>query len=559
MESNWKRYFLPHILERGKKCLREGRVGEIRKTTRGYEAIVRGEKKYNVKIDIQGQCIEQMSCDCFYVQNKGQYCKHMAAVLYKLEEKEILKEKERKNHLEELNELLNEASKEDLQRFLMKMAIDSSGFEQELRLFLTGQASKKEWMRIQNQIREIFSKYSDEYGFMDLKNTGLFCEDIRVLFQEKIDRMIVYENRKEAFELISYVWDRACMTESNDPENFICVLAEECFLRVGKILEQEKEQKLKSEIYEWLQRHLEEGTINLMTEKMYDFLMEYFQETIFLEKKLELLDEKLKKENEAEEEWIQKKRNKDLARRLEIMTQLSYSEEECMQYKMKFWNIPEIRQMEIQKQMQNQNYEEAERLIFESIEIDHMKYDCQEKYCRLLTDLYQMQGRTKEYLDQMILYFVQYHQESMELWRKIRSTVRLDDIEKWEETRNEILKEINLPYFRYKILAEEKMYTQLIEELGQEKHLEILDQYEKFLSRKFPKEMVGLYADCLVTIVSEITGREKYRELAAHLKKMKKYPDGLEVAEQIIEDWKKRYKKRTALIEELDKIEKIRE
>ena len=41
MESNWKRYFLPHILERGKKCLREGRVGEIRKTTRGYEAIVR--------------------------------------------------------------------------------------------------------------------------------------------------------------------------------------------------------------------------------------------------------------------------------------------------------------------------------------------------------------------------------------------------------------------------------------------------------------------------------------------------------------------------------------
>ena len=118
----------------------------------------------------------------------------------------------------------------------------------------------------------------------------------------------------------------------------------------------------------------------MMTEKMYDFLMEHFQETIFLEKKLELLDEKLKKESDAEEEWIKKKRNKDLARRLQIMTQLSYPEEECMQYKMKFWHIPEIRQMEIQKQMQKQNYEEAERLIFESIEIDRMKYDCQEKY-----------------------------------------------------------------------------------------------------------------------------------------------------------------------------------
>ena len=93
MESNWKRYFLPHILERGKKCLREGRVGEIRRTTHGYEAIVRGEQKYHVKIDIQGQFIEQMSCDCFYVQNKGQYCKHMAAVLYELEERQMIWEK----------------------------------------------------------------------------------------------------------------------------------------------------------------------------------------------------------------------------------------------------------------------------------------------------------------------------------------------------------------------------------------------------------------------------------------------------------------------------------
>ena len=32
--------------------------------------------------------------------------------------------------------------------------------------------------------------------------------------------------------------------------------------------------------------------------------------------------------------------------------QLSYPEEECTKYKLKFWNIPEIRQMDIQKQLQ---------------------------------------------------------------------------------------------------------------------------------------------------------------------------------------------------------------
>ena len=558
MESNWKRYFLPHILERGKKCLREGRVGEIRRTTHGYEAIVRGEQKYHVKIDIQGQFIEQMSCDCFYVQNKGQYCKHMAAVLYELEERQMIWEKERTNHLEELNELLEESSKEELQRFLMKIATDSSIFERELRMFLTGQASKKEWMRIQNEINGMFLKYSDEYGFINFKNTGLFCEDMRVLLQEKIDRMIVYENRREAFELLSYIWDKICITESGDSEKLICILAEECFSRLGRILEQEKEQKLKTDIYEWLQKHLSEGTVNLMTEKMYDFLLECFQEIIFLEKKLKLLDKKIEKDEDAEDEWMKRKHGRDLAQRLQIMMQLSYPEEECTKYKLKFWNIPEIRQMDIQKQLQEHKYEAAEQLICESIQMDKMQNDCQEKYCRLLADLYQQQGRKKEYLDQMILYFIRYHQESVEIWRKIRSTVKQEDAEKWEEIRDEILKDVNLPYFRYKIMAEEKMYAQLMEELKQEKHLEILDQYEKILHRKFPEKMLRLYADCLLSAVSDMTGREKYRDLAAHLKKMKKYPGGSEIAGQIIENWKKRYNKRTALIEELEKIERIK-
>ena len=97
----------------------------------------------------------------------------MAAVLYELEERQMIWEKERTNHLEELNELLEESSKEELQRFLMKIATDSSIFERELRMFLTGQASKKEWMRIQNEINGMFLKYSDEYGFINFKNTGI--------------------------------------------------------------------------------------------------------------------------------------------------------------------------------------------------------------------------------------------------------------------------------------------------------------------------------------------------------------------------------------------------
>ena len=82
-----------------------------------------------------------------------------------------------------------------------------------------------------------------------------------------------------------------------------------------------------------------------------------------------------------------------------------------------------------------------------------------------------------------------------------------------------------------------------------------MDQYERVLKRKFPEEMLRLYADCLVCTISQIKGREKYREIAAHLEKMKNYPGGSKIVDEITADWKKRYRNRKALIEELEKLE----
>ena len=551
MDLNWEKYFLPYILERGRKYVREHRVETITRTKQGYEVAVLGQEKYHVEIRIAGDAIEQMNCDCFYVRNKGEHCKHMAAVLYELEAKEEQEEKVRKDQLPELEEMIRKMEKEEMQRFLVKTTQDFSVFDQELRIFLSGHVNGTELLRRKKEIDHIFLEHKDDYGFMDVQNAWQFGSEIQMFFQNKIQKMIEYGNEKAAFVLISHMIDQMNKTEIDDSDGMRSSVSDCCLFYIDKILK-EGDRETAREIYKWFEECLSGEFPEDLREKWYDFVMGHFEEILFLEKKMALLDEKIEKEEQAKDEWKRRKWRENVAKRLQIMDQLSYPKEECERYKEKFWNVPEIRQMEIQKKIQQQEYENAEKMIVKSCKLDQNLLECQERYCRWLADLYQLQGRKKEYQEKMIEYFICYHQDSMELWRKIRSTFGEAE---WLKVREKILQNVHSSYLRCQIMAEEKMFLTLIEELRKEKHLDDLDQYEKVLRRKFPKEMLQLYADCLVYMAQETKGREKYKEMTAHLKKMKKYPGGAQAVEQIVADWKKRYRKRSALMEELERLE----
>ena len=77
----WKKYFRPHILERGREYYREDRVEELSDRDGNITACVEGSEPYGVEIEYSGKDIEYMYCDCPYAEG-GENCKHMAAVLF---------------------------------------------------------------------------------------------------------------------------------------------------------------------------------------------------------------------------------------------------------------------------------------------------------------------------------------------------------------------------------------------------------------------------------------------------------------------------------------------
>ena len=97
----WKELFQDHIFARGEMYFCDGAVLELHKTEQGYHAVVEGTEDYEVDIEIEGGQVHEMYCSCPYAED-GNNCKHMAAVLYMIEEEEgILTEKNRLDQQEE--------------------------------------------------------------------------------------------------------------------------------------------------------------------------------------------------------------------------------------------------------------------------------------------------------------------------------------------------------------------------------------------------------------------------------------------------------------------------
>ena len=93
----WKRYFRPSILERGRDYYKRKRVHGLKYDNLIFSARVLGEKAYDVEIKERNGNIVYMKCNCPFAIS-GSYCKHMAAVMYEIEEKGSVLKEEKKEH-----------------------------------------------------------------------------------------------------------------------------------------------------------------------------------------------------------------------------------------------------------------------------------------------------------------------------------------------------------------------------------------------------------------------------------------------------------------------------
>ena len=86
--EDWQEDFESAILDRGWGYYEEGRVVSLKWMGDKVSAVVQGTTDYDVEITFDGDTIIDLDCDCPYAVD-GSLCKHMAAVLYALEDEPL--------------------------------------------------------------------------------------------------------------------------------------------------------------------------------------------------------------------------------------------------------------------------------------------------------------------------------------------------------------------------------------------------------------------------------------------------------------------------------------
>lgn len=273
-----------------------------------------------------------------------------------------------------------------------------------------------------------------------------------------------------------------------------------------------------------------------------------------LEKKLKYLDEMIERRTDTTDcgnTWsIRYGYESNILRRLEIMKQLGYPEEEIREYRRKHWRFSAVRGLEIQEDIERGELDEAVRILKESKELDKGYPGLVARYSEQLISIFETQADEKACKEELQYYVFECPQHDLAHIQKLKAVCTEQE---WERYREQILQSRNSCSILYPFMEAEGMYERMLECMQKEPFIFNVDKYENVLKKKYPEQMRNVYISYVRKQAERTGDRKRYRELMQYLKKIRLYPGGKEKAAELAENWRALYCRRSAMMDELQK------
>ena len=555
--SDWKDLFQEHILDRGESYYFDGAVLELHKTEHGYHGVVEGTEDYEVDIEMEGGRICEMYCSCPYAEG-GNNCKHMAAVLFEIEEQseeDILTEETCQDDQEqEVEEIIERIPEEELRSFVKEIAAQNSEIRNILMTRYSVKIDEKQMDLLKQGVNQHVWEYGDRSGYIDYRNAWDFCWALENYLEDKVDTLIDRKCYRQAFELTNYVFRTIGNIDIDDSDGGTSQVANACYDKWKEILENCSEEE-KNEMFSWFMSHLScNYVIDYLEDYMEDFLTHEFQNREMLEKMLKDLDERIEMQalsTDCGSTWsVRHGYENNIIKRLELMERLDFPEEEIREYRRRHWRFSAVRELEIQENLDNGNLDEAIRILQESKTLDKEYPGLVARYSEQLISIYETQTDKEGYKKELLYYVFECPQNNLVHIYKLKEVCTDKE---WEDYREQILKNPKNYNILYPFMEKEGMYESMLECIRKETFIYNLDKYEKVLKEKFPDQVRDIYISYLRHEAERAGNRKRYRELMKYLKKIRRYPGGKEKASEIAENWRGMYYRRTAMMDEMRK------
>lgn len=548
INENWREWFQPWILERGKDYWKNGYVTRLCRDLDTITAIVQGTEDYEVEIDMDGDGVMAVSCTCPYAED-GMECKHMAAVLFAAEAEKleidmnrILKEKMCPGY--GWQETIDQMSPEEMREFLTELVGKNKDLQEMLVLRYREQDADMLVASWEDRIAAIVRRYASHSGYIYYTHAADFHLALMEFLNDRLSALLKEERTMDAFRLVSLVYSTAMEQGAEDTDDLLSELTDECEAAWIDILEQAT-QAQEEEIYKWFADHSEISWWSYGTDQVRGFLFFYEWSQPLLENNLRLLDKRIEKYQDQEY------RLEGLLKCQETtMCKLGCPEEEIEAFWNAYCDREFVRDRKLEQFMAAYDYDRAIALLLEGKRLDHDKAWRVKQHSEKLIELYRITGREEDYREELQYQVFSCLQNDLRFIRELRSVT---SDEEWPKYLEELLKKYTRSALYYELLAYDKQWQRLFETIKAEGNLNRLHQYANGLRQWSPEQVRDCYTELLQKAMHYASNRQAYEAVISYLKVLKTYPEGDKSVQMLVTLWRKQFSRRSAMMDELRK------
>lgn len=561
--TQFEQYIDETILKRGLRYFKNGQVHEPEEISPGvYEAIVEGTEDYTVQLTLKNGMITEYVCDCPY--DFGPVCKHVAAVIFYLQQDELelgnktkraktsqtSKPAKRKTVAEQVDELLEKATHDELKQFVREQVSQNAQFRN---LFLSSFAqhnsneSKELYVK---QVKSILKTASERDGFIDWSASRLVGKAVDNLL-ESARKQIESCNYKSAVFICTAVMEQ--MTEAlqyaDDSNGEIGGRIDAAYEMLYNIAQEQSSEEIRKLIIEYCFTSFDKQIYS-----GWDWHIGILRLAALLLKTEEETERIFKQIDKAQRSDYEIERAQNIKYEILLKTK---GENAAKKYLEQNITNSKLRRVAIQKALEKRDFEKAASLAENGVSYDLKdRPGLAKEWYDWLLKIAQAQNDSEKIIEYARLLFIDNFRNEQDYYMIMKQQVKPEE---WNAFVEAVIQDITTKKrwldigLIASIFIKEEWWNRLLELVKKSPDLNTIDRYEKHLSKNYSKEIIELYANGILNYMKNSMGRDHYQNACRYIRKIIKM-GGRDKANGIISYLRAEYPKRKALMEELDKI-----
>jgi hypothetical protein len=502
--------FQPQILDRGFDYYQSGYVQLISQTKEEVKAVVSGHNCYEVEIEFKGKAISSLYCDCPYFSG-GSNCKHLAAVLYEVEN----------NTNEKDLSLLKDISDQELIQFLKDN-------------LTCNPALKEAFMDKFDRSYEYFSSHLfddiNSFHYVDYENIDKFERKIEKVYKN-VSHLIDSNDIQSAFNLLIQLLETVDSVELYCDGDSIFDTMNESTHWFDKILELAPANQ-KKDIFNVFRKYVNESEQSYVY-ILEDIYIEDFLEDQFVQIKLSDIQKELE-DPETED------RSYALLRGDRIYESLGYSIEKRLEL-LSDSDDDIVKKHIIHLMFKFEMYESLLPVINSLMSIFE-KNSLLERYYRVTNNNEKLKLIYKENI------------RNLDEFNRYKVLFTEDE---WLTTRDDVIQGISNAYLLAEIYSQEKLISELLHVVLTFNSLSFLIKYMDLLIVDYKDIILDYYKKLMLDNAASAHSRNQYRKVLSYLKPLSTYEGDNQIVTELCTYFRQTYKKKTAFMDELNKVIKV--